>query len=110
MFCDPSLAPTKNYISLAHRLTEGNPVSLGKLILGEDYRFLHLTTSNMLSGKKNLVLVARGGLSRCGLTCIFNEASPTSQFWSAIPSPTNLEDKSCALIMAKPYTDSLVAD
>jgi hypothetical protein len=52
MFCGPSLASTKNYISLAHRLTRGNPVSRGKLFLGEVYRFLHLTTSSLLSGKK----------------------------------------------------------
>jgi hypothetical protein len=37
MFCGPSLAPTKNYISLAHRLAGGNPVGLGKLFLGEVY-------------------------------------------------------------------------
>jgi hypothetical protein len=52
MFCGPSLAPTKNYISLAHRLAGGSPVGLGKLFLGEVYRFLHLTISNLLSGKK----------------------------------------------------------
>jgi hypothetical protein len=37
MFCGPSLAPTKNYISLAHRLAGGSPVGLGKLFLGEVY-------------------------------------------------------------------------
>jgi hypothetical protein len=37
MFCGPSLALTKNYISLAHRLAGGNPVSFGKLFLGEVY-------------------------------------------------------------------------
>lgn len=48
----PFLKPNTLYISLAHRLAGGNPVSLGKLFLGEVYWFLHLTTSNLLSGKK----------------------------------------------------------
>jgi hypothetical protein len=37
MFCGPSLAPTKNYISLAHRLAGGSPIGLGKRFLGEVY-------------------------------------------------------------------------
>jgi hypothetical protein len=52
IFCGPSLAPTKNYISLAHRLARGNPIGLGKHFLGEVYQFLYLTISNLLCGKK----------------------------------------------------------
>jgi hypothetical protein len=35
LFCGPSLAPTKNYLSLAYELARGNIVGLGKLFLGE---------------------------------------------------------------------------
>jgi hypothetical protein len=51
IFCDPSLAPTKNYISLAYELAKGATVGLGKLFLGEVYRYLHLTSSSLLSQK-----------------------------------------------------------
>jgi hypothetical protein len=52
LFCGPSLAPTKNYLPLAYELAKGNPVGLGKLFLGEIYRYLHLMTSSLLSQKK----------------------------------------------------------
>ena len=42
IFCDPSLAPTKNYLPLAYHLAHGNHIGLGKLFLGEIYRYLHL--------------------------------------------------------------------
>jgi hypothetical protein len=51
-FCGPSLAPTKNYISLAYELAKGATVGHGKLFLGEVYRYLHLTSSSLLSQKK----------------------------------------------------------
>jgi hypothetical protein len=35
LFCGPSLAPTKNYLSLAYELAKGHLVGLGKLFLGE---------------------------------------------------------------------------
>jgi hypothetical protein len=34
IFCGPSLAPTKNYLSLAYKLAGGHTVVLGKLFLG----------------------------------------------------------------------------
>ena len=52
IFCGPSLAPTKNYLPLAYHLSHGNHTGLGKLFLGEIYRYLHLTTSNLLNHKK----------------------------------------------------------
>jgi hypothetical protein len=42
LFCGPSLAPTKNYLPLAYELAKGHTVGLGKLFLGEVYRYLHL--------------------------------------------------------------------
>jgi hypothetical protein len=35
IFCGPSLAPTKNYLSLAYELAKGVTVGLGKLFLGK---------------------------------------------------------------------------
>jgi hypothetical protein len=52
IFCGPSLAPTKNYLSLAYELAKGVTVGLGKLFLGEVYIYLHLTSSTLLSQKK----------------------------------------------------------
>jgi hypothetical protein len=52
IFCGPSLAPTKNYLSLAYELAKGATVGLGKLFLGEVYRYLHLMSLSLLSQKK----------------------------------------------------------
>jgi hypothetical protein len=52
IFCGPSLAPTKNCLSLAYELAKGATVGLGKLFLGEDYKYLHLMSSSLLSQKK----------------------------------------------------------
>jgi hypothetical protein len=52
IFCGPSLAPTKNYLSFAYELAKGSTVGLEKLFLGEVYRYLHLVSSSLLSQKK----------------------------------------------------------
>jgi hypothetical protein len=52
IFCGPSLAPTKNYLSLAYELAKGATVGLGKLFLGGVYRYLHLMSSSLLSQKR----------------------------------------------------------
>ena len=52
IFCGPSLAPTKNYLSLAYERAKGATVGLGKLFLGEVYRYLHLMSSSLLSQKR----------------------------------------------------------
>jgi hypothetical protein len=49
IFCGPSLTPTKNYHSLAYELAKGVTVGLSKLFLREVYRYLHLTSSSLLS-------------------------------------------------------------
>jgi hypothetical protein len=49
VFYGPSLAPIKNYLSLAYELAKGATVGLGKLFLGEVYRYLHLMSSSLLS-------------------------------------------------------------
>jgi hypothetical protein len=52
IFCGSSLAPTKNYLSLAYELAKGATVGLDNLFIGEVYRYLHLTSSSLLSQKK----------------------------------------------------------
>jgi hypothetical protein len=49
----PSLAPTKNYLSLAYQLAKGVPLGLGKLFLGEVYRYLHLMIPSLLTHKNS---------------------------------------------------------
>jgi hypothetical protein len=52
IFCGRSLAPTKNYLSLAYELAKGATVGLGKLFLREVYMYLHLMSSSLLSQQK----------------------------------------------------------
>jgi hypothetical protein len=52
IFCGPSLAPTKNYLSLAYELAKGATVGRGKLFLGKVYMYLHLMSLSLLSQKK----------------------------------------------------------
>jgi hypothetical protein len=52
IFCGPSLAQTKNYLSLAYELAQGATVGLGQLFLGEVYKYLHLMSSSLLSQKR----------------------------------------------------------
>jgi hypothetical protein len=52
IFCGPSLVPTKKYLSLAYELSKDVTVVLSKLFLREVYRYLHLTSSSLLSQKK----------------------------------------------------------
>ncbi|KAK1643502.1 hypothetical protein QYE76_061307 [Lolium multiflorum] len=44
IFCGPSLAPTKNYLSLAYELAKGTQLGVGKLLLGEIPNFPPLAT------------------------------------------------------------------
>jgi hypothetical protein len=52
IFCGPSLAQTKNYLSLAYELAKSATVGLSKLFLKEVYRYLHLISLSLLSQKK----------------------------------------------------------
>jgi hypothetical protein len=52
LFCGSSLAPTKNYLPLAYELAKGNTAGLGKLFLGEVYRYLHPMSLSLLTQKK----------------------------------------------------------
>jgi hypothetical protein len=69
IFCGPSLAPTKNYLSLAYELAHGATVGLGKLFLGEVYRYLHLMSLSLLS-QKRLKTSGLSGSYSCELTYI----------------------------------------
>jgi hypothetical protein len=108
IFCGPSLAPTKNYLSLAYELARGNTIGLGKLFLGEVYRYLHLMSSSLLS-QKNLELVVPGGSFSYGLTYIFRTTYQTSLFWPIIPSQIRVGDASNVPASAKLCRVFLVA-
>ena len=49
IFCGPSLAPTKNYLPLAYELARGTQLGIGKLFLGEVYRYLQLMSLKLFS-------------------------------------------------------------
>jgi hypothetical protein len=48
----PFPCPNQKYLSLAYELAKGVTVGLSKLFLGEVCRYLHLTSSSLLSQKK----------------------------------------------------------
>jgi hypothetical protein len=52
LFCNPSLALTKDYLPLAYELAKGNTVGLDKLFLGDIYRYLHLMSLSLVYQKK----------------------------------------------------------
>jgi hypothetical protein len=109
IFCSPSLAPTKNYLSLAYELAKGATVGLGKLFLREVYRYLHLMSSSLLSQKR----LKTGGpwwFIQLWLTYIFRVISQTSLFWLITPFRIKPGDASDVLAMARPYTVSLAAN
>jgi hypothetical protein len=84
IFCGPSLAPTKNYLSLAYELARGTQLGIGKLFLGEVYRYLQLMSVNLFS-QKTVKKVVPGGLFSYGLSCISRIASRTSHLWPPAP-------------------------
>jgi hypothetical protein len=88
IFCGPSLAPTKKYLSLAYELARGHTIGLGKLFLGEVYTYLHLMSLSLLSQKK----LRTGGSFSYGPTCIFRTTYQTSLFWPITPSPIRVGD------------------
>jgi hypothetical protein len=106
--CGPSLAPTKNYLPLAYELAKGNTVGLGKLFLGEVYRYLHLMSLSLLTQKK-IGPVVPGGLSNCGLTYTFRTSSQTSLFWPITLSQIRVGGGSDVPASARLYVAFLVA-
>jgi hypothetical protein len=109
IFCGPSLALTKNYLSLAYELAKGAIVGLGKLFLREVYRYLHLMSSSLLSQKR----LKTGGPWR------FIQLWAHLYFQIYIPNflvladnsfPVKPGDTSDVLATAGPYTVSLAAN
>jgi hypothetical protein len=109
IFCGPSLAPTKNYLSLAYKLAQGATVGLGKLFLREVYRYRYLMSSSLLS-QRDSKLADLGGSFSCGLTYISRVISQTSLFWPITPFRIKPGDVSDILATARPYTVSLAAN
>jgi hypothetical protein len=98
IFCGPSLAPTKNYLSLAYELAKCATVGLDKLFLGKVYRYLHLTSSSL------------GGSFSYGLTYIFKVTSQTFLFWPITPFQIKLGNALDVPAMASPCIVFLAAN
>jgi hypothetical protein len=109
IFCSPSLALTKKYLSLAYELAKGATIGLGKLFLGEVYRYLHLMSSSLLS-QKRLKTADIGGSFSCGLTYTSKVISQTSLFWPITLFWIKPGDASDVLATARPYIVSLAAN
>jgi hypothetical protein len=108
LFCGPSLAPTKNYLLLAYELSKGSTVGLGKLFLGEVYRYLHLMSLSLLIQKKLRTMVL-GGLSSYGLTYIFRTLYQTSLFWPITPFQIRVRGESGVPVSVRLCTVFLAA-
>ena len=109
IFCGPSLAPTKNYLPLAYHLAHGNHTGLGKLFLGETYRYLYLMTSNLLNHKK----LRTGGpwwFIQLWAQLYFQHHIPTSKAWPRTPSLMRVANQLDVLVMAKLYLVSLAVN
>jgi hypothetical protein len=108
IFCGPSLAPTKNYLSLAYQLAKSDTIGLGKLFLREVYRYLHLMSSSLLSQKK----LRTGGpwwFIQLWGHLYFQNHIPNSLFWLIIPFQIRVGDESDVAASAKLCTVFLVA-
>jgi hypothetical protein len=57
IFYGPSLAPTKNYLSLAYELDKGATVGLGKLFLGEVYNYLYLMSTGPMTKREHMTFL-----------------------------------------------------
>ena len=58
IFCGKAVGPTSNNLKLAETLATGNPVPLGKLLLGSVYHLLHQVLSKL---RKNQPITNLGG-------------------------------------------------
>jgi len=71
IFCGKTVGPTNNTLKMAETLASGNPVPLGKHLLGSVYHLLHQVSAKLRADQpiSNLGGVP-GGLSSYGWTCI----------------------------------------
>ena len=58
IFCGKSVGPTNNNLKLAENLATGNPIPLGKHLLGSVYHLLHQVSSRL---RKNQPITNLGG-------------------------------------------------
>jgi hypothetical protein len=67
IFCGKANEPTLNHIVMVEDLAAGTSIPLGKYLLGSVYHMLRQTTYLMHTSQKKIhVLMALGGLFRCG--------------------------------------------
>jgi hypothetical protein len=63
IFCGKIAGPTNNTLKMVETLAGGNPVPLGKHLLGSVYRLLHQVSANLGPINRSPILEAPGGLS-----------------------------------------------
>jgi hypothetical protein len=109
IFCSPSLAPTKNYLSLAYELAKGATVGLGKLFLREVYRYLHLMSLSLLSQKK-LKIGGPWWFIQLWAHLYFQSYIPNFPILADNSFPEQTGNASNVLAMARPCTVFLAAN
>jgi hypothetical protein len=102
IFCGKASEPTLNHIVMAEDLAAGTSIPLGKYLLGSVYHMLHQTTYLMHTSQKIPVLMALGGLFRCGCHYICTRLFPLTSTIGTSLQPTTRKEKPGAPKAAKP--------
>jgi hypothetical protein len=99
--------PTQNHIVMAEDLAAGTPIAFRKYVLGSVYHMLHQTTYLMYTSKKIPVLMALGGLSRCGCNYTCTRLLSSTSTISTSLQPTTRKEKPRAPKAVKPMEELL---
>jgi hypothetical protein len=91
IFCGKANEPTLNHIVMAEDMAASTSIPLGKYLLGSVYHMLHQTTYLMHTSQNILVLMALGGLFRCGCNYICTRLLPLTSTNRHFPS-TNYKE------------------
>jgi hypothetical protein len=100
IFCGKANEPTLNHIVMAEDLAVGTSIPLGEYLLGSVYHMLHQTP--YLLAKRFLVLMALGGLFRCGYNYICTRLLPLTSTIDTSSQPTTRKEKPRVPKAAKP--------
>jgi hypothetical protein len=88
---------------LAYELAKGTQLGIGKLFLGEVYRYLQLMSVKLYS-QKTVKTGGPGGLFSYGLNCTSRTTSLTFHLWLPAPFQTPTGSQSAVPATAKPCT------
>jgi hypothetical protein len=101
IFCGKANEPTLNHIVMAEDLAVGNLIPLGKYLLGSVYHMLHQTTHLMRPARRSSVLMAPGGLFKCGCSYTCTRSLALTLTTGTFLQPTTRKGKPISPKVAK---------